>query len=612
MAAKRKAAGDDWGRSSEEVKPGAVLVAEDGWEYQPILGGMQTRPYACKVKGLNQWEYEAFNFLENTKTEDGGMGRYAHFREMTRILFPKVEWNPWLARAIKALCENEWVAFSGAASSSKTFSSALFAVMWWLACPESSTVIMTSTTKNMLRKRSWSVVQKLFNSIRGPKPGILTDSKTMWQAYKGDDKHAIFGIAVAEGSTTKAMANIQGVHARRITVIVDEATDTPEAILDVAANLYSGCEEFRMLVAGNPDSKFDAMGRFCEPKGGWSTVTVDTDEWETRPQLNGKPALMVRFDAEKSPNMPYGEKPRYPYLVSAAQVELARKKYTENSPQYWKYYRGFWAPEGVVKTVLSENMVLSHHMMAHHTFLGHDLKMVAGFDPAFGGGDIAILQLSRMGQIDAGRMGIEMTEDIEIKLDARSNTPIHYQLVEKTRTECEQRGVTPGRFGLDATGEGGGLADIFEREWGKIHRVEFGAKASDRRASPEDDRPANEVYDRGVTEMWFQVKHYGVAGLLKGLGTKAVRQFCMRRFTDEKRKIVLQTKVEMKTELHQSPDNADAVVINLEVARRCGLDNEGSVDYEKRKQQAWVGFARKQAEAFAENYSKPEEEMWGD
>ncbi len=40
--------------------------------------------------------------------------------------------------------------------------------------------------------------------------------------------------------------------------------------------------------------------------------------------------------------------------------------------------------------------------------------------------------------------------------------------------KCNKRGVPPDKFALDSSGEGGGLADILTREWGVVHRVEFG------------------------------------------------------------------------------------------------------------------------------------------
>jgi len=46
-------------------------------------------------------------------------------------------------------------------------------------------------------------------SIPGPRIGNFVDSRMMWQATKGDDKHAIMGIAVEEGETTKVADNIK-------------------------------------------------------------------------------------------------------------------------------------------------------------------------------------------------------------------------------------------------------------------------------------------------------------------------------------------------------------------------------------------------------------------
>ena len=124
----------------------------------------------------------------------------------------------------------------------------------------------------------------------------MVDSKTCLQASKGDDKNAIFAIAVLDGATSKSVANIQGVHSERILCIVDEATDTPEAAFEATSNLNKGCREFQFLAIGNPHSVLDEHGRFSEPADGWNSVSIETQSWETQR------GVCVRFDGAHSPN----------------------------------------------------------------------------------------------------------------------------------------------------------------------------------------------------------------------------------------------------------------------------------------------------------------------
>ena len=59
-------------------------------------------------------------------------------------------------------------------------------------------------------------------------------------------------------------------------------------------------------------------------------------------------------------------------------------------------------------------------------------------------------------------------------------------------------------FALDSTGEGGGLASIFQREWSpEILCVEFGGRPSKHPVSQTNPKRADQEYDRRVTELWF-------------------------------------------------------------------------------------------------------------
>lgn len=530
------------------------------------------RTYGRKlIPGLTQIEYEFLSFKDHLGLQEAKCTRYENFQNICGILFPKLEWNPWLDKQVRSLCENDFVSWTGCAASGKTHTASLWAVIWWLADPHNSAVVLTSTTKSMLRKRAWSEVQRLYTTMEAVPPGNMVDSKTVWQASKGDEKNAIFGLAVRDGNTAAAVAGIQGIHTKRVLVIVDEATDTPQAIFDATANLFSGCEEFQMLAIGNPNSHYDPHGKYSEPFNGWESVTVDTEEWETKVQLNGQPGVCVRFDAERSPNIEFGET-KYPYLVTKAQLEGSRKKLGMDSPLFWKFQRGFWAPAGVLQTVFNETLLAK--MRAHEGFLFRkEMKVIGACDPAFGGGDRAVIRFAVVGITEDQKVGIELEPHDELEIDAASSEPVHFQLASQIKAYCQQRGCEPHDFGIDASGEGGGLADILAKEWSpKIHRVEFGGKASTRPVSYEDLRPSCDVYDRKVTELWFSAREFLQSGQLRGIDGWTAKEFCSREFSDEKRKITLQTKRDMKAVYGASPDIADCTVILIDVARSSGIN----------------------------------------
>ena len=505
-------------------------------------------------------ELELYAFRNRIQPNEGGLGTFNHFVNVTKLVWPKMSWNPWLEAQVESLCEHDYVGWAGCGASGKTFGATLFATVWWLANPSKTTVVLTSTTAKMIRKRMWANLQDLVRKSRGF-PGNMVDSKMSLQAIKGDDRHSISAIAVAEGNTSKAVANIQGIHAERVMVIIDEATDTPEAAFEACTNLSKGCREFKMLVIGNPASKYDPHGRFCTPAKGWRSVTIEDQHWLT------ERGMCRRFDGMKSPNISEG-RTKYPYLITHDQVLSAMRHEGEQSPTFWKYTRGFWSPDGMVKTVLSESIIETYTPTRKLVFTTN-VQVVAGLDPGFGG-DRCVLRFAKVGTAN-DKVSILFGDVIHISPNAQLTEPVHYQIANRVKEECSQRGVPPDKFALDSSGEGGGLADILTREWGVVHRVEFGGSASTIPVSDEDSRPCNEAYDRKVTELWFSMRKWVVEERVGGMDIETLQEFCARMFDDSKRKISVETKTVMKQRTGKSPDLADAAVVLLDLVRKTAV-----------------------------------------
>jgi hypothetical protein len=507
-------------------------------------------------------ELELYCFGVGHSPEHGGLGKFEHFRNAASLFWPKLQWNPWMEKQIQSLCDHRFVGWAGCGASGKTYSATLYAMLWWAFNPLESSVILTSTTAKMIRKRQWAALQELFNACQGF-PGHMVDSKTTLQATKGDDKHGIFALPVLEGSTSKAAANIQGVHSKRILVVLDEATDVPEAIVQASSNLAKGCDEFQMLMIGNPHSYFDQHGRFCEPKAGWRSVNVEVDEWET------KRGICVRFDGMKSPNIREGRS-LWPYLITAENVRSASEFEGVSSPTFWKYTRGFWSPEGISATVLSETMCLKFNVQQSAAFYSRALT-IAGLDPAFTGGDRCVLRFARFGDRSDGFSTVLFEDIVIIKPDANSSEPIAYQIARRVREECESRGCAPEHLAVDSTGNGAGLCDILNETWStRIRRVSFGTVASDIPASQFDDRPAKSAYKNRVTELWYSIREWVKSDQVRGLDPETIIELCSRNYIEEDRKIILESKIDMKARFGRSPDLGDAAALVIDVARALG------------------------------------------
>ena len=544
-----------------------------------------------RLEPHSQLSYDRKAFAIRLSVDSGCPPRPALFRRIADKIVPGFfEWHEWTNRVIYACCRRRWIGIAGCSGAAKTRNVAGFAATWWLCAPECSSVIFCSTTMKSMRKRGWSEIQSYFNAIGGGY-GNFVDSRTVWQYRAGDDRNAIFGIAVNEGDTNKAAANIQGIHTKRQMVVIDEAEAVPAAIWKACTNLYSypvdAGGEFILVALANPRYRLSQFGRFIEPDGGWDSVSIETDEWESKPQMDGKKALVVRLDFRKSPNVIEG-KTVSKHLPTKSRVEarlsVLKERGAENDPDHWCFDLGFPPPEGLSKTIFTAALFDLHKAYDFHEFTGVDWTIIGCFDPAYGGGDRPAIRFAALGQIAGGKMGIEWMPPMLLYPDAASKVPIRYQLVGQCRKHCEglkYRGrnyqCAPENFAFDATGDGGGICDIAQREWSnKIIRIQFGGAASEGQASLEDPRPANQIYKNKRAEMFFMTRSGVESGQIKGVDKETAEEICTLEFVDVRadmtsKLITIQNKKEYKLKFGKSCDLSDTGVMLTEVARLKGF-----------------------------------------
>lgn len=545
------------------------------------------------VAGMEQINYDIACFAHRSPMSVGAPPRYEQFKRLAEYHLPgHFEWHEWTERAIKPLLPDTdekkictLRGFAGCSSSGKTFNITSFACLWWLMWPQESSVTLVSTTKNMLRRRGWAEVQRVFYNLRGhERAGNMIDSRTLWQFNKGDDKHAIVAQAVEEGSITKVADNIKGTHTKRQMIIIDEATSIPPAIYAACANLYSYPDEFILAVIGNPWNRLDQFGLFCEPDKGWQSVNVDSGEWEAKPfEFCGgiKPYVMT-FDAEKSPNITEG-KIVSKHLPKKEEVESARKNSGGgNTPYYWQNKRGFWPPEGLIQTIFTDSLFTKFNAIRGKLeFKNDQYEIIGALDPAFGGGDDPCLRFAKLGETVEGGYGIQIMKPIMLHVDANTpEKPVTYQLLSQLKQHCERVEVEKGVFrecrpeclGVDDSGEGG-LCDVIYKEWShQVMRIVFQGAASEDPVSLEDERPAKEVYFNKRAQMYFYSRSCVSSGQMKGIDQETASELCGIKFDSSRKRTVVQDKHEYRAE-HQdrSPDRSDSLVMLPEVARRRGF-----------------------------------------
>jgi hypothetical protein len=89
--------------------------------------------------------------------------------------------------------------------------------------------------------------------------------------------------------------------------------------------------------------------------------------------------------------------------------------------------------------------------------------------------------------------------------------------------------------------------------------------------SNENPRPARELYDRRVTELWMVIREFVEAEMLKGIDNLTARQLCSRKIFVKGTGQGKRQAIEKKEEMLKSPNDADALAFALDLCRTKGI-----------------------------------------
>lgn len=500
-----------------------------------------------------------------------GDGRFEHFKNIAQALFPKTfQWHDWSEKAGRAFCENRSVAICGAGGSGKSTTAGLYALIWMLAAPNDSAVLIASTSIDAAKKRIWKNIRQYYTEMvkltrKVGETVLIGNPRPCIRASKTDTAHGIYVVAVAKGEVEKGVEALKGFHPKRLLMIGDETDSIGQAVVDVGVNQEIGTIEYQSIWLGNDPSLFNPLGKIMQPEIG-KPVTLGNTEWTS---ANG--TYCLRFDAFESPNVKEGGE-KYHGIVSKKNIDQAIKERGENHPQIWIMLRGIHPPEGADDTVLSEALFLRNHCQNSVTWKT-GFQSIGLLDPAFGG-DRCIFRTMDYGMDTANQMKILVGQPIEIQIDGGdTQNPPEYQIAQKVKSLCESKGIKPQDFVMDGSGTGRGTAAVLQREWGSsINVIQFGGACTEMPTSDEDSKPANEAYDRLVTELWYSFRVFVEAGMIRGLDPQTAMEFCARKFYIKAKKISVETKPEMKLRGAMSPDLADCVVCGIHLLRERGIN----------------------------------------
>ena len=538
--------------------------------------------------GLSDLHIELHAFRDGTEKYGGDKNnRPYHFKRIVSYYWGKGSkkpfvWNPWNEKMLHALCNNMRCAFCGSASSGKTYLMALWGVVNWLADPLNTLVLFTSTSLEDSRRRIWGDVEGFIMAAQDEKAGKVVPARILSSVGKvrtrdgGVTYPDKCGLQLIPGDRAKEKENIGkiiGAKNKRVFLMGDEFPELSPALTEAAEGNLMSNPHFQMVVSGNFKGLYDPFGQFVEPLAGWGSVTPEHDEWDI------KGGVALHFDGRRSPNVIEGFD-KYPGLYGMTQLEN-HKKLGENTATFWRMCVSFPCSEGEAGKIYSDADLLKGDVKNNVVRWKDTPTNVAALDPAFAtGGDKAMSYYGKLGMSIENKMVLLITERKELREDIRKKDENKsVQVAKRFRDECLRRDIKPEHAGYDISGGGVVFAGLLQEIWpdkngSKLLGVQFGGAASDRITSGTERRPAHDVYQNRVAEIWYAGLDYIQSGQIKGLPLDACVEMTERRIKDQEKraqglKVKIETKGEMKSRTGgKSPDDADCFFILLELCRQ--------------------------------------------
>lgn len=169
----------------------------------------------------------------------------------------------------QSVVENKYTAVKACHGPGKSFIAARIGA-WWLNVHKLGDAFLVTTAP------SWPQVQAiLWREIRrahrlGRLPGRIT-LECQW--YMGEGRSEEELIAMGRKPADYNEDAFQGLHARYILIILDEACGIPVSLWNAVATLATN-DNARILAIGNPDDPGSEFAKKCKPGSGYNVISI--------------------------------------------------------------------------------------------------------------------------------------------------------------------------------------------------------------------------------------------------------------------------------------------------------------------------------------------------
>lgn len=195
-------------------------------------------------------------------------------------------------------------------------------VGWWLDShpPGEAFAVTTAPTDKQVKAVLWREINRLHTRAN------LAGRTNLSEWYIGKELVA-FGRKPADQDPTA----FQGIHARYVLLVLDEACGIPKELWDAGSSIVSN-EHSRTLAIGNPDDAFGEFAANCRPGSQWNVIHVG---YKHTPNFTGEKVSQIVADS----------------LISKRWVEERRKKWGQGSAIFTSKCEGMFPLEGTSGTI---------------------------------------------------------------------------------------------------------------------------------------------------------------------------------------------------------------------------------------------------------------------
>lgn len=383
---------------------------------------------------------------------------------------------------------------------------------WWIEAHPigDAFIVSTAPTQGQVEAILWREVGRAHR--KGDLSGRITGG--MVPQWKFGQEIVGYGRKPQDlTSKEEAMAAFQGIHARYVLVVIDEAGGVPKWLFDAVDTLATN-DNARVLAIGNPDDPASQFNTICSPGSGWNQIAISAFD-------------TPNFTGEKIPDRLRED------LISPGWVEERKKRWGVSSPLYASKVLGQF-PKTSTDTLISPAALNG----ARDRTVRPEGDGVYAYDIARYGSDETVGYRNRKGHV---RLCYQASKQSTMKTAGAIKLEVG-----------RHQGNAPAW--IDVIGVGGGVYD---------RCVEWGLNVAPFSASDAAFNPLR--YGNRRAEVYWEFKEDVERGLFdlppKGEDDDLYAQLGAIKWFIRNGKIWIESKEDMKKRGLPSPDRADAVVM---------------------------------------------------